>query len=113
MGYILPILPLQSMQYANIQRISSEHYSNVAALQRMGAQTNFEKQLSRKLERYNELEKSKKDRRKSHSKMVHADAGQIMQPHSVSNPNVAQNNAQLMKEIAQVTGKGRKANYTI
>lgn len=113
MGYILPITPYHSIQYANLQRISSEHYSNVAALQRMGMQSDFAKELSRRLERYNELEKMNRRNRKASQKTNKAEPDKLMLPRNNFSNNVLQNNTKLMKEIAQVTGKGKNANYYI
>lgn len=113
MGYILPITPFQSMQYANIQRISSEHYANVAALQKISDQSQFGKGLSRRLERYSELEKAQDNDRHSKKNALLASTGKRKQSPVFSSLNAVKNQAQLSKEIAEITGKGINADYTI
>ncbi|RXH53572.1 hypothetical protein D6T70_00765 [Kurthia gibsonii] len=52
MGYILPITPYQSIQYANIQRASlSEPYGQIMAVEIVRKQTRSEKSRERTMDR--------------------------------------------------------------
>lgn len=91
MGYILPITPYQSMQYANIQLAKSTRYSYVANLSKAKAKSRFENELSRRLELMEYKEKYRSLLGLPYLKKV-----EISQPQA--------------KKIAEVTGKGNLVN---
>lgn len=91
MGYILPITPYQSMQYANMQLAQSQRYSYIGITERARAKSHFEKELARRIE----LMEHKKSK---HSALLLPQAKPII----INKPQA--------KEIAEVTGKGNIVN---
>ncbi|GEK34298.1 hypothetical protein [Kurthia sibirica] len=94
MGYILPITPYQSMQYAAIQQMGTYNYSHIEHLQRVKKQSHFEKELERHLDRATS-EQQKIER-----------MNQLHLPYSM--PIIIQPPKE--KSIAEITGKGNIVN---
>lgn len=92
MGYILPLVPLLSMQDSNLQRVGQKRYSHIDALQLINKQSSFEKEVTRRIDNY---QPSKNGTRCTSSSAI--------PPQEKS----------LAKEIAEVTGKGRIINYYV
>lgn len=92
MGYILQLVPLLSMQDSNLQLTKQKRYSHIDSLQYINKQSNFEKDITRKME--------------SSNSFTHTSKFNL-------NPMPSSLEKDLAKEIAQVTGKGRIINYYI
>lgn len=89
MGYILPITPYQSIQYANIQRASlSEPYGQIMAVEIVRKQTRSEKSRERTMDRIFEETEREQD----------VLTFPPMKPVLIKKPEE--------KTIAEITGKG-------
>lgn len=94
MGYILPITPYQSMQYANIQRAGmSEGYGQIVAVEIVRKQTRSEKSRERNMDRI--FEEAEREPRRERDTLPLP----YMKPVRIKKPDE--------KTIAEVTGKGQ------
>lgn len=92
MGYILPLVPLLSMQDSTIQKATQKRYSHIDAIQYVNKQSSFEKEVTRRIDNYYPIKNEKK---------------------FTSSSSVPPQREYLAKEIAEVTGKGRIINHYI
>lgn len=93
MGYILPITPYQSIQYANIQRASlSEPYGQIMAVEIVRKQTRSEKSRERTMARI--FEETERETEREHDVLPFPP----MKPVLIKKPEE--------KTIAEITGKG-------
>ena len=101
MGYLLPINPIQSQQYAN--RISMEPYNfaTVNRVQRISLKSDFLKEFEESLDsRYASNQESKEQLNPS-------------PPQSEYNPYIFPNPINLSPAISQIVGKGITVNTYI
>lgn len=96
MGYILPITPYQSMQYANIQRAGlPESYGQIVAVEQVRKQTRSERNRARNMDRI--FEENEKEMEHEHKREVLPFPP--MKPVFIKKPEE--------KTIAEITGKGQ------
>lgn len=103
MGYLLPIRPLQSEQYAN--RISMEPYNFAAIgrLQRIKLKSDFLKEYEERLH----LQVEKKDKGKDKKPFV------AVYPPRLSKGYIQPNQVNLSPAISEIVGKGMSVNTYI
>lgn len=92
MGYILPLVPLLSMQDSNLQIAKQKRYSHIVSVEPVNKQSGFEKEVTRKLDNYYPFKNARED--------------------NMTLP-ISSHKQDLAQEIAEVTGKGRIINYYV
>lgn len=97
MGYVLPIQPIQSQQYANRMQMGNYNFAHINAIQPIKMRSIFEDELDEhERQRNDEEEETKKTRSASYPVPYKG----FIQPNPVN----------LSPEIAKVCGKGNQVN---
>lgn len=102
MGYLLPIQPIQSQQYANRMAIEPYNFASINRVQTIKFQTDFLKASEENMDK--KQEERKQDQEKKQERSNSSSVPSELTPYIYPNP------ANLSPEISKVVGKGISFN---
>ena len=105
MGYLLPIRPIQSEQYANRLSMEPYNFATVGRLQSLKLKSGFLEEFEEKL---HQLDKDKKKDKKKGRELAYAD-----HPPRIYEGYVSPNPVNLSPAISQIVGKSMSVNTYI
>ena len=101
MGYLLPINPIQSQQYANRMSMKPYNFVTVNRVQRVNLKSDFHREFEESLD--SRYEKNRENKEQSNQ----------MPSQSEYNPYIFPNPINLSPAISQIVGKGITVNTYI